>query len=192
MSVVRTFIPGDRCAVDKLWKKHSCVMQNHVVMLGDCCVTGVLTNQDAYQRWVRTTHTRYLSMADMLIPTDEAKHEDACPAEILKSEKHKKQLEAFSFHCRQIVKGSCWSFSLALWHPLGIGMMSPELRLRFLCPQTAGKESDYHQWWLSQSTHLQGARPPPFFLFFPFFSSFSPYVLFFPFFLLKPPINSFF
>ena len=37
---------------------------------------------------------------------------------------------------------------------------------------------------------MQGARPPPFFLSFPFFSSFSHYFLFFPFFLLKPPINS--
>ena len=37
---------------------------------------------------------------------------------------------------------------------------------------------------------FQGARPPPFFLLFPFFSSFSCYFLFSPFFLLKTPINS--
>ena len=36
----------------------------------------------------------------------------------------------------------------------------------------------------------QGARPPPFILLFPFFSSFSHYFLFFPFFHFKPPINS--
>lgn len=57
-------------------------------------VSGILTNYDAYQRWVRTNHVRSqyvnatLSMADMLSGTTEGtKHHDIRPAEILKSEK---------------------------------------------------------------------------------------------------------
>ena len=44
---------------------------------------------------------------------------------------------------------------------------------------------------ISDKGQVQGARPPPFFLLFPFFSSFSHYILFFPFFssnLLLTPL----
>ena len=95
MSVARSFIPGNRCAVDKTMEE---TFMRHAKSRGGAGgtgagVTGVLTNQDAYQRWVRTTHARSqyvnttFSMADMLTPTDGGKHRDARPAEILKSEK---------------------------------------------------------------------------------------------------------
>ena len=95
MSVARSFIPGNRCAVDKTMEE---TFVRHAKSRGGAGgtgagVTGVLTNQDAYQRWVRTTHARSqyvnttFSMADMLTPTDGGKHRDARPAEILKSEK---------------------------------------------------------------------------------------------------------
>ena len=57
-------------------------------------MSGILSNQDAYQRWVRTTHARSqyviatLNMADMLTDNQSGTmHRDVRPAEILKSEK---------------------------------------------------------------------------------------------------------
>lgn len=96
ISVARSFIPGNRCAVDKTMEE---TFMRHAKSHGGAGgnafgVSGILTNYDAYQRWVRTTHARSqyvnatLSMADMLSGTAaETKHHELRPAEMLKSEK---------------------------------------------------------------------------------------------------------
>ena len=96
ISVARSFIPGNRCAIDKTMEE---TFMRHAKSHGSAGgsgagVSGVLTNHDAYQRWVRTTHARSqyvnttLSMADMLSGSTEGiKHRDLRPAEVLKSEK---------------------------------------------------------------------------------------------------------
>jgi len=58
ISVARSFIPGNRCAVDKTMEetfmRHA---KSHGGAGGNATgVSGILTNYDAYQRWVRTTH----------------------------------------------------------------------------------------------------------------------------------------
>ena len=96
MSVARSFIPGNRCAVDKTMEE---TFMRHAKShggtgAGGFGVSGVLSNHDAYQRWVRTTHARSqyvnttLNMADMLTDRQSGTmHRDVRPAEILKSEK---------------------------------------------------------------------------------------------------------
>ncbi|XP_046346792.1 uncharacterized protein LOC124127441 [Haliotis rufescens] len=93
ISVARSFIPGNRCAVDKTMEE---TFMRHAKSHGGAGAgeSGVLTNHDAYQRWVRTTHARSqyvnatLNMADMLSDRiGESKHHDVRPAEVLKSEK---------------------------------------------------------------------------------------------------------
>jgi len=96
ISVARSFIPGNRCAVDKTMEetfmRHA---KSHGGAGGSAAgVSGLLTNYDAYQRWVQTTHARSqyvnttLSMADMLSGTTAGtKHHDLRPCEITKSEK---------------------------------------------------------------------------------------------------------
>ena len=56
--VARSFIPGNRAAADKTIEetimKHA---KSHVGAWGsDVGISGILTNYDAYQRWVKTTH----------------------------------------------------------------------------------------------------------------------------------------
>ena len=95
-SVARSFIPGNRCPVDKTieetFMKHS---KSHGGA-GGCGagLTGLVTDYKAYQRWVKTTHERtqfaevMLSMADMLSESRSGrKHKDLRPAEVKKSEK---------------------------------------------------------------------------------------------------------
>jgi len=96
MSVARSFIPGNRCAVDKTMEE---TFMRHAKSHGGAGgggigVSGILSNHDTYQRWVRTTHARSqyvnatLNMADMLTDNQSGNiHRDARPAEILKSEK---------------------------------------------------------------------------------------------------------
>ena len=96
MSVSRSFIPGNRCAVDKTMEE---TFMRHAKSHGGAGgggfgVSGVLRNHDAYHRWVRTTHARSqydnttLNMADMLTDSlSGTMHRDVRPAEILKSEK---------------------------------------------------------------------------------------------------------
>lgn len=95
ISVARSFIPGNRCAVDKTMEetfmKHA---KSHGGAGGSGAgITGISSNYEAYQRWVRTTHERSkyveatLNMADMLTDTDSStRHRDLRPAEIQKSE----------------------------------------------------------------------------------------------------------
>jgi hypothetical protein len=88
-SVARSLIPGNRCDVDKTieetFMKHA---KSHGGS-GGCGagLTGLVSNYDSYQRWVRTTHERAqfvdvtLSMADMLSGSDGSrKHKDLRPA----------------------------------------------------------------------------------------------------------------
>jgi len=60
ISVARSFIPGNRCAVDKTMKE---TFMRHAKSHGGAGTSaagtsGLLTNYQAYQRWVRTTHAR--------------------------------------------------------------------------------------------------------------------------------------
>ena len=94
MSVARTFIPGNCCAVDKTIEE---TIMRHAKSHGGAGgggfgVSGVLSNHDAYRRWVQTTHARSqyvnttLNMADMLTDSQSGTmHRDVRPAEILKS-----------------------------------------------------------------------------------------------------------
>ena len=94
MSVARSFIPGNRCAVDKTMEET--FMRHAKSRSGSGSgsgITGIAGNYDAYQRWVRTTHegSKYveltLFMADMLTDTESGTwHRDLRPAEIQKSE----------------------------------------------------------------------------------------------------------
>ena len=96
ISVARSMIPGNRCAVDKTieetFMKHA---KSHGGS-GGCGagLTGILTNFDAYQRWVKTTHERAqfvdvtYTKADMMSDTQGGEHhKDLRPAEVKKSEK---------------------------------------------------------------------------------------------------------
>jgi hypothetical protein len=94
ISVARSFIPGNRCAVDKTMEE---TFMRHAKSHGGAGgsgkgVSGLLTNYNSYQRWVRTTHARSqyvnatLNMADMLSDSSEGvKHRDVRPAEVLRS-----------------------------------------------------------------------------------------------------------
>ena len=95
-SVARSFVPGNRCPVDKTieetFMKHS---KSHGGT-GGCGagLSGLVTDYKAYQRWVKTAHERaqfvevMLSTADMLSEArDGRKHKDLCSAEVKKVEK---------------------------------------------------------------------------------------------------------
>uniref|UniRef100_UPI00358E53D5 uncharacterized protein n=3 Tax=Myxine glutinosa TaxID=7769 RepID=UPI00358E53D5 len=94
ISVARSFIPGNRCDVDKTMEE---TFMRHAKSHGGggTGISGIMTNYSAYQRWVRTTHARSqyvnatLSMANMLADSGEGmKHRDVRPTEILRSEKN--------------------------------------------------------------------------------------------------------
>jgi len=80
ISVASSFISGNHCAVDKTMEetciKHS---RSHGGAGGNSAgLSGILTNHDSYQRWVRTAHekSKFISMtfnmADMLSNPGEA------------------------------------------------------------------------------------------------------------------------
>ena len=96
MSVARSFIPGNRCTVDKTMEET--FMQHAKSHSG---TSGLLTNYSAYQRWVRSTHARSLyvnaalSMANILSDgRTDAKHRDTRPVEIQRSEDNVKKSTA--------------------------------------------------------------------------------------------------
>ena len=94
ISVARSFIPGNRCAVDKTieetFMKHA--KSKGGAGGGSTGICGLTKNLGAYQRWIRSMHERckYLNathtLADM---NDESlssrKHKDLRPAEIRKN-----------------------------------------------------------------------------------------------------------
>ena len=92
VSVARSFIPGNRADVDKTMEE---TFMRHAKSKGGSGtgITGILTNPEAYQRWVRTTHARsqyvnaMLNMADMQ-ESGANDHRDLSTSEIKKSEKY--------------------------------------------------------------------------------------------------------
>ena len=95
ISVARSFIPANRCAVDKTMEE---TFMKHAKSRSGTGgsgsgVTGIARNYDAYQRWVRTTHERSkyvaatLNMADMLCDSESgSRHRDLRPVEIQRSD----------------------------------------------------------------------------------------------------------
>lgn len=95
ISVARSFIPGNRCDVDKTMEE---TFMRHAKSrsgsgTSSTGVSGLLTNFQAYQRWVRTTHVRSLyveatlDMAGMVDGNYGQKHRDVRPTEIRKGER---------------------------------------------------------------------------------------------------------
>ena len=58
MSEARSFITGNRCAVDKTMEETFMRHAKSHRGAGGGGVSGVLSNHDAYQRWLRITHAR--------------------------------------------------------------------------------------------------------------------------------------
>ncbi len=96
ISIARSFVPGNRCAVDKTieetFMKHA---KSHGGS-GGCGagLTGILNNFNAYQRWVKTTHERAqyvdVTYAKVDMPSesqDGSQHKDLRRAEVQKSER---------------------------------------------------------------------------------------------------------
>ena len=99
ISVARSFIPGNCSDVDKTMEE---TFMRHAKSRGGNGrgITGILTNQEAYQRWVRTTHTRsqfvnsMLNLADMQ-KSESHEHRDLRPTEIVRSQRNtEKVIEA--------------------------------------------------------------------------------------------------
>ena len=94
-SVARSFIPGNKSAIDKTIEE---TFMKHATPRGGggtgAGLSGILKNQEAFQRWTRTTseRTKYyqttLSLADMSTETcDGSSHKDLRKAETAKNEK---------------------------------------------------------------------------------------------------------
>ena len=94
-SVARSFIPGNKSAIDKTVEE---TFMKHATPRGGggtgAGLSGILKNQEAFQRWTRTTseRTKYyqtaLSLADMSTETcDGTSHKDLRKAETAKNEK---------------------------------------------------------------------------------------------------------
>lgn len=95
ISVARSFIPGNRCDVDKTMEE---TFMRHAKSrsgagAGGVGVAGIMNKYDAYQRWVRTTHARSLyvdatlTFANMIDSSIGKKHRSLRHTEILKGEK---------------------------------------------------------------------------------------------------------
>ena len=95
ISVGRSFIPGNRCAVDKTMEetfmKHA--KSRSAVGGSGTGISGIAGNYDAYERWIRTIREwcKYveatLNMAYMLADSESSTwHRDLRPAEIKKSD----------------------------------------------------------------------------------------------------------
>ncbi|XP_070203645.1 uncharacterized protein [Littorina saxatilis] len=95
-SVARSFIPGNRCAVDKTMEE---TFMRNAKSKGEAAaagagLTGIASNYPAYQKWVRTTHqrTKYMQvtmdMAGMTKDSElDTQHRDLRPTEVTRSEK---------------------------------------------------------------------------------------------------------
>ena len=97
--VARSFIPGNRCAVDKTIEETfmKSAKSRGGMGSGGTGLTGITTNYNAYQRWIRTLHQRTLytnatfHMTDMITESSEGdKHNDMRPSEIRRSERNVK------------------------------------------------------------------------------------------------------
>jgi hypothetical protein len=92
ISVARSFVPGNRCPVDKTIEE-TFIWHSKSHGGGSAYLSGLLSNYDAYQRWVRAFHERVqfvkgaLAMLDMLADDSDAKkHRDLRRSEIERSE----------------------------------------------------------------------------------------------------------
>ena len=99
INVARSFIPGNRCTVDKTTEETfmKSAMSRGGMGSGVTGLTGITTNYNAYQRWVRTLHQRTLytnatfHMTDMLTESNEGdKHKDMRPWETRRSKRNVK------------------------------------------------------------------------------------------------------
>ena len=96
ISVARSFVPGNGCDVDKTMEE---TFMKHAKSKGwaggsGAGASGLLTNYNAYQMWIRTTHARSLYLDATLHAAgiedrynDDASHRDLRPTEIQRSEK---------------------------------------------------------------------------------------------------------
>ena len=97
ISVARSFIPANRCAVDKTIEET--FMRHAKSQAGPggrgAGISGLLNNYEAYRRWARTAHERsryryvkvMLQMANMSDGGSGRKHRDTRPSQVKKSEK---------------------------------------------------------------------------------------------------------
>jgi len=138
ISIARSFIPGNRTAVDKTIEETFMrqAKSRGGAGGGGTGLTGILNNYDAYQRWVKTTHERSLyveatlNMADMLDEDNMGKkHRDMRPAEIQKSEKAvQKAKDAFeSFNNPFSVEDKSRIYSISSGAPAPPGIESDVL-----------------------------------------------------------------
>ena len=95
ISVARSKIPGNLCAVDKTMEETFMKFAKSRCGAGGAGLTGILENYGAYQRWIRTTseRTKYyqatLEMTGMSNETDSSKsgkHREQLPSEVKRSE----------------------------------------------------------------------------------------------------------
>ena len=146
-SVARSFIPGNRCQVDKTieetFMKHS---KSHGGT-GGCGagLSGLATDYKAYQRWVKTAHER-AQFVEVMLPTAEMLSEARCgrkhkvlqPVEVKKGEKLvNKTVDAVKsflnpFHVSEETKLYCLSFGAAT---------SSDIEIEVLCAEKAGEEA---------------------------------------------------
>ena len=95
ISVARSLIPGNLCAVDKTMEETFMKFAKSRGGAGGAGLSGMLNNYGAYQRWIRTAseRTKYyeatLEMAGMIGDEDSiknGKHRELCESEIKRSE----------------------------------------------------------------------------------------------------------
>ena len=89
-SVARSFIPANRCTVDKTIEET--FLQHAKSQTGSgrrgACISGLLINYEAYSLWVRTAHERsryvkvMLQMANIFNDGIGRKHRDTQPSQV--------------------------------------------------------------------------------------------------------------
>ena len=95
ISVARSFIPGNRCAVDKTMEE---TFMKHAKSRGGsggsaAGISGICQNYSAYQRWTLTTHERSkflestYTLAGMIDTSDDVGHRDTRAREKIKSQR---------------------------------------------------------------------------------------------------------
>ena len=95
ISVARSFVPGNRCAVDKTMEE---TFMKHAKSRGGsggsaAGICGISQNYPAYQRWTLTTHERSkflestYTLAGMVDTSDDVSHRDTRAREKIKSER---------------------------------------------------------------------------------------------------------
>ena len=95
ISVARSFIPANRCAVDKTieetYMRHAKSQAGQGGRGAD--ISGLLNNYEAYRRWTRAAHEKSKYVEVMLQVTNMSddgsgrKHHDTRPSQVKKSEK---------------------------------------------------------------------------------------------------------